>query len=176
MNFTEEKKRELFQICRKSIVAGLEGKRYTPEPDPDLSEKCGVFVTLKIGGRLRGCIGYIQPIKPLYEAISDMAYAAAFNDPRFPPVSRNEVKDLRIEITVLSPLEQIDDINKIEVGKHGLFIKKGVFQGLLLPQVATEENWDRITFLQHTCLKAGLAEDGWTDAEIYVFTGEILKE
>ncbi|RKX71508.1 AMMECR1 domain-containing protein [candidate division WOR-3 bacterium] len=176
MTFTEAAKNKLFQIAKSSIEAGLEGKKYNPEPDPELEGKYGVFVTLKINDQLRGCIGYIQPIKPLYQAVSEMAYAAAFSDPRFPPVTKEEVKRLRFEITILSPLERIHDINQIEVGKHGLFIKKGVFQGLLLPQVAIEENWDRMTFLRHTCLKAGLPEDGWHDAEIYTFTGTILKE
>ncbi|HIE05569.1 MAG TPA: AmmeMemoRadiSam system protein A [bacterium (Candidatus Stahlbacteria)] len=176
MKFSEDTIKMLFKIARASITAGVEGRKHQPDPSPDLTEKCGVFVTIKLNSQLRGCIGYIEGIKPLYQAVSEMAYAAAFSDPRFPPIRKDEIKDIRLEITVLSPLERIDNIQKIEVGKHGLFIRKGVFQGLLLPQVAVEEDWDRNTFLSHTCLKAGLPIDGWKDAEIFIFTGEIYKE
>jgi len=105
-----------------------------------------------------------------------MAAAAAFQDPRFPPVTKKELKDLDIEISVLTPFEQITDVNKIEVGKHGIYMERGFYSGLLLPQVATEYGWGRETFLEHTCRKAGLPPDAWKDKEtrIYIFSADIF--
>ena len=141
-----------------------------------LQEKRGAFVTLKRKGQLRGCIGYTQAFKPLSQTIMEMAQAAAFQDPRFPPLAKNELGDLDIEISVLTPFRSIQDIKDIEVGKHGLFIERGGYSGLLLPQVATEYHWDRQTFLEHTCLKAGLPKDAWKDknTKIQVFSAEIF--
>jgi len=105
-----------------------------------------------------------------------MAEEAAFNDPRFTPVSKGELKDLDIEISALTPLRQIENVEEIEVGRHGLYIEKGFFSGLLLPQVATEYGWDRETFLEHTCLKAGLPRDAWKaeDTVISIFSADIF--
>lgn len=180
INLTAKEKKELLRIARTTIenhVAGKKVPEFTPLTDK-LKEAYGVFVTLKKKGELRGCIGYIQGIKPLYQAVSDMAIAASTEDPRFPKVIPNELKDITIEITVMTPLKKITDINEIQVGKHGLVIKQGYNQGLLLPQVATEEGWDRETFLAHTCWKAGLPEDAWKDkdTEIYIFSGTVFKE
>jgi hypothetical protein len=138
----------------------------------------GAFVTLKKHGQLRGCIGFIEARKPSYETVRDMAQAAAFSDPRFSPVTQKEFEDLKIEISILTPLKKISDINEIEVGKHGLYIIKGFNSGLLLPQVATEYSWDRVTFLKETCRKAGLPFDAWKDkdAKIFIFSADVFGE
>ncbi len=141
-----------------------------------LREKRGAFVTLHKGDALRGCIGYIRAQKPLYQTIQEMAQAAAFQDSRFKPVTGEELKDISIEISVLTPLKKINRIEEIAVGTHGIYIVKQFHSGLLLPQVATENRWDRETFLRHTCAKAGLPEDAWreSDAEIYIFSADIF--
>ncbi|HOK22885.1 MAG TPA: AmmeMemoRadiSam system protein A [Candidatus Hydrothermia bacterium] len=179
-NLNEKEKKILLELARKSIENKLKGEK---EPFPEvetenLNVETGAFVTLKKNGVLRGCIGYIKGIKPLWEAIVDLAKESAFHDPRFPAVKLDEIKDIRIEISVLTPLRKIDNINEIQVGKHGLFIKRGFYQGLLLPQVATEENWDLQTFLDNTCLKAGLYPGCWKDekTEIYIFEALIFSE
>ncbi len=174
-----EQKKKLLKIARESLEYYLkEGKEKTFNvTDKALTEKSGAFVTLKKHGELRGCIGYIIAVKPLYETVAEMAIAAGTKDNRFMPVTLNEMKDITIEITVLSPLKKINSIDEIEVGKHGLYIKKGFFSGLLLPQVATEYGWDKIEFLENTCYKAGLPKDAWKEgAEIYIFSGEVFSE
>jgi AmmeMemoRadiSam system protein B/AmmeMemoRadiSam system protein A len=175
---TEEEKRLLHHIARRAIEDIARGK---PVPDftvesRALMEKKGAFVTLKKHGQLRGCIGCIKDIKPLYKIVGEMAAAAAFHDPRFNPVTEAEFSDLEIEISVLTPPRRIKDVEEIEVGKHGLLMKKGVYSGLLLPQVATEYGWDRKTFLERTCLKAGLPKDAWKDKDtvIYIFSAEVF--
>ena len=127
---------------------------------------------------LRGCIGYIHALKQLDETIIEMAQAAAFRDPRFPPVTKDEFDDLEIEISVLTPIREIEDINEIEVGKHGIIIERGGYSGLLLPQVATDYGWDRETFLEHTCNKAGLPTDAWKQegTKIKIFSADIFHE
>lgn len=179
-NLTDEEKKLLFKIAREAISSQLEEVPFHyPEMIPEkLKKKSGAFVTLTINGKLRGCIGYVEGIKPLYEAIHDMAIAAAFNDPRFPSLSNSEFDQVEIEISILSPLKRISSFDEIEVGKHGLLIRKGYHSGLLLPQVAVEYGWDRETFLKETCWKAGLPENAYkdSDAEIYIFSAEILHE
>ena len=174
-----EQKKKLLLIARESLAYYLEHgkmKNFSVE-DKVLLQKQAAFVTLKNKGNLRGCIGYIAAVKPLYETIADMAVQAGTNDPRFNPVTIKELKDITIEITVLSPFKKIDSIDEIEVGKHGLYIKKGFYSGLLLPQVATEYGWEREEFLMHVCFKAGLSEDAWKkDAEIYIFSGQVFSE
>lgn len=176
--FSSDEKRFLHKLARGAIENRLLG---TPLPNregetPKLSEKRGAFVTLKIRGQLRGCIGHTQAIKPLSQTVIDMSQAAAFEDPRFPPLSQKELKDLSIEISALSPFRPIKDIKEIQVGKHGLFIERGFNAGLLLPQVATEYGWDTLTFVEHTCQKAGLPKDAWKDkkTKISVFSAEIF--
>jgi AmmeMemoRadiSam system protein A len=176
--FSREEKNFLRKLAIETIEHHLLG---SPMPTREgetqkLSEKRGAFVTLKTRGQLRGCIGHTQAVKPLSQTVIDMAQAAAFQDPRFPPLSRQELKDLSIEISALTPFRPIRDINEIQVGKHGLFIERGFNAGLLLPQVATEYGWDSLTFLEHTCLKAGLPRDAWKDknSKIYVFSAEIF--
>ncbi len=177
---TEEEKRELLEIAKRSVEAAVRGE---PAPEfepksPRLRENWGVFVTLKKHGQLRGCIGYVIGFKPLYEATRDVAISAALNDPRFPPVTPDELPELSYEISVLTPPRRITDVDEIVIGKHGLLIKQGPFQGLLLPQVATEHNMSREEFLDHTCLKAGLPPGCWRspETEIYVFTALVFGD
>jgi len=170
----------LLKIARKTIEEYV-GNGNVPKVDVKesmLLDKRGAFVTLTKKGSLRGCIGYIQPVAPLYKAISDMAIAASTRDPRFPPVSEEELKDIHIEISVLSPLKLFSETNEIEVGKHGLYMTRGNNAGLLLPQVATEHRWTREEFLRQTCIKAGLPTQAWKDkaTQIYTFSAQIFSE
>ena len=176
----KEEKQKLLAIAGNSIIEAVTGKKQ-PEVevrDERLKEKCGAFVTIKEHGQLRGCIGYITGVKPLYETVRDVAASAAVSDPRFRPVSGDELGKLELEISVLTPLKRIDNTEEIEVGKHGLYMKRGFYSGLLLPQVATEYGWDRKTFLEQTCRKAGLPKDAWKDdsTEIYIFSAEVFDE
>ena len=177
---SDEDKKLLLEIARVTIEKRVKGED-VPKFDVTsevLEENRGAFVTINKRGQLRGCIGYIEPIKPLHETVREMAESAALKDPRFSPVTENELKDLEIEISALTPLRKIDDIREIEVGLHGIYIKKGYSSGLLLPQVATEYGWDRNTFLEHTCMKAGLPTDAWRekDTEIFIFSADIFSE
>jgi AmmeMemoRadiSam system protein A len=133
-------------------------------------------VTIKSCGNLRGCIGYVRGYLLFHETVKEMAIQAAFNDPRFEPVTRDEWKDMDFEISVLTPMKKIEDVDEIEVGIHGLYIEKGVHSGLLLPQVATEQRWDRTEFLEYTCYKAGLPKDAWKskDTDIYIFSADVF--
>ena len=178
LGLNEEEKKTLHHIAKTVIENKTRGK---PVPDfkvesPILKENRGAFVTIQKRGELRGCIGYIEGHGPLHKTIEKMAEAAAFNDPRFTPVKEKELPELDIEISVLTPLKRITDVSEIQVGKHGIYIKKGWSSGLLLPQVATEYEWDRHTFLEHTCQKAGLPSNAWKekDTEIYIFSADIF--
>jgi AmmeMemoRadiSam system protein B/AmmeMemoRadiSam system protein A len=178
LGLTDNEKKTLHHIAKTVIENKVKGK-VVPEfkiDSPLLKENRGAFVTINKKGQLRGCIGYIEGHGPLHKTIEEMAEAAAFRDPRFPPVREKELPELEIEISVLTPLRRITDVNEIEVGKHGIYIKKGWFSGLLLPQVATEYGWDRQTFLEHTCQKAGLPSSAWRDkdTEIYIFSADIF--
>lgn len=177
VSLTEEEKGQLKEIAREAIGRTLFGKKRGSAEIPEkFKEKYGAFVTLKKGGQLRGCIGYTRAVFPLHEVVEKMAIQSAFHDPRFSALEISEWKDIEIEISVLTPMRKIADVEEIEVGKHGLFIEKGVHSGLLLPQVATENRWDRVTFLEYTCYKAGLPEDAWKskDASIYTFSAEVF--
>jgi len=184
MNLTAEDKKALLNIVRSTIEKKFQtGSESCDAPEmtelsPALKEKRGVFVTLKKRGQLRGCIGYIQAFMPLERAVKEMALAAAFEDRRCPPVNRNELKELSIEISVLTPLRRIKNVDELEIGKHGLYIMSGCSSGLLLPQVATEYNWDCLTFLEQTCYKAGLPCDAWQDENtaIFTFSADIIEE
>ena len=178
LGLREEEKKMLHQIA-KTVIENKTKKKPVPEfkiDSPVLKENRGAFVSLHKKGQLRGCIGYIEGRGPLHKTIEEMAEAAAFRDPRFSPVTERELSELNIEISVLTPLKKITDVNEIEVGKHGIYIKRGWNAGLLLPQVATEYRWDRKTFLEHTCQKAGLPSNAWKekDAEIYIFSADIF--
>ena len=180
MALSEVEKKALLDIVRKTIEAKLTGKSI-PElhlGSEALKEKKGAFVTLKKHDHLRGCIGHIEARKPLDKTVGEMALAAAFDDPRFPPLKRDELKNVVVEISVLSPLKEVKDIDEIEVGIHGLYITKGYSSGLLLPQVATEYGWDRLTFLRETCYKADLHRDAWKDKDtkVYIFSAEVIGE
>ena len=171
---------ELLKIARHAITQQIMGGTYNLEPrkEKTLNIHSGCFVTIKQNGHLRGCIGNFQSQQPLFKEIATMAVAAASQDPRFPPMNRNELDNFNLEITILSPLEKIDNTDQIEVGTHGIYIIKGFNRGVLLPQVATEYGWDKKTFLQQTCAKAGLPENSWQhpDVEIYIFSGQIIHE
>lgn len=179
-SLSAEERAELLRIARKAIKEKLGGRAWNPEEPltERLAQVQGAFVTLHEQGMLRGCIGHIMGLKPLYLTVAEMARAAAFGDPRFMPLEPQEFDKIDIEITVLSPLRKIDDPEKVEVGKHGLLVRHGPYQGVLLPQVPVEQSWDRETFLSHTCLKAGLHQDCWKEetTELFVFTGEVFGE
>lgn len=185
---TETEGRAAVKLARKTIETFLSEGRFpgSHESDTGLSpvfgENRGVFVTLTKDGLLRGCIGHPYPDSTLEEAILDSAISAATRDPRFPPVEEEELKNIVVEVTILTQPEKInaspkDLPDKVEIGKHGLIVKQGYCQGLLLPQVAPEHNMDSIDFLSHTCMKAGLSPDAWVKgAEVYCFEGQIFKE
>jgi AmmeMemoRadiSam system protein A len=136
--------------------------------------EAGAFVSLHKRGKLRGCIGRFEAEGPLFETVDTMARAASINDFRFSRVTPDEVNDIDIEISVLSPLRRIDDVSEIEVGRHGLYIIRGSSRGTLLPQVASERGWDTDMFLEQTCVKAGLDRDAWKDEGTEIYTYEAL--
>jgi hypothetical protein len=180
-SLTPSEKQELLKIARHSVETAVrEKKLYTvPADEPEaLRIARGAFVTLKEHGDLRGCIGYMSPMKPLAETVRDVAAYAALEDRRFPPVSEGELGILEYEISVLSPLRKVEDINQIHVGQHGLLIRKGDYEGVLLPQVPTEEGWNRNTFLEQVCVKAGLPQQAWKDedADLFMFTALVFAE
>ncbi|MFC2160294.1 AmmeMemoRadiSam system protein B [Acidobacteriota bacterium] len=175
----KEEEEELLSLARTSIKNHLKKKRgiaYSPESSGLLLQR-GAFVTLTKDGELRGCIGFTSPVAPLYQTIIQAAISAATRDPRFDPVSSAELRKIRIEISILSPLQKINNPMLIEVGKHGLFIQKGRNSGLLLPQVPVENNWNRLEFLEQACLKAGLPKDSWkSGADLFLFTAVIFHD
>jgi AmmeMemoRadiSam system protein A len=178
----EDQRRRLLKLARESIEAVLEGRvpeRSADEFDGDLRRPAGTFVTLRTqDGDLRGCIGSIRAHEPLYRAVISSAINAAFRDPRFLPVRRDELPELELEISVMGPIEPVERIEEIEVGRDGLILSRGRFAGLLLPQVATEYRWDRETFLDQTCIKAGMRPGSWRerDCTIEKFSAEVFGE
>lgn len=175
--YSAEERQLLLRLAHQSIEAAL-GERaldLTP-PTPHLAEFRGAFTTLHLHGQLRGCIGYVYPTQSLYRTVAETAKAAAFDDPRFEPVSLPEAMALKVEVSVLSTLRPIVP-EEIVIGKHGLVVTQGGRRGLLLPQVPVEWDWDRQTFLAQTCLKAGLAPDAWLrGAELQAFMAEVFGE
>ncbi len=175
-----DEKKELLGLARQAILHAASRQPYSPEPppNPELRKNAGGFVTLRKNGELRGCIGYVEARLPLFRTIAETAAKAAVGDPRFEAVSPDEIKDLDVEISVLSPLKEIKNPDDVIVGKHGIMIEKGFYRGLLLPQVATENNWDRDQFLSYTCVKAGLERSCYREpgVKIFVFTAEIFSE
>ncbi len=176
---SDEAKKKLLEIARRSIEQYLK-KREFPRllvMEGELLEKGAAFVSLHKGGELRGCIGFTEPVRPLYETVCQSAIFAATQDPRFHPLTLSELEEIDLEISVLSPLEKVENPQEIRVGYHGLMICRGTRRGLLLPQVATEYGWDRNTFLSQTCRKAGLPPEAWKqDTEIYCFHCEVFGE
>lgn len=180
-SFTAEEKNQLFSIVRSSIKMMLDDKKVYTVDAGKISSKfqtpMGAFVTLKINGALRGCIGRFISSDPLYEVVKASAISSAFEDPRFTPLTREEYKKTDIEITVLGPLKKINNINEIILGRHGIYIKKGRNAGTMLPQVATENGWSVEEFLGYTSRdKAGIGWDGWKEAEIFIYDGVVLEE
>ena len=170
-SLSNDEKQLLKKIAYESIHDSLAGKPIAhPEILPTLKEKCGAFVSLHKQGHLRGCIGHFGEDTPLYEIVAEMARAAAFEDPRFMPVTRDELNDLDIEISVLTPMRRIQSLDEFQLHRHGIYIRKGYRSGTFLPQVADEVNWTKEEFVGHCSQdKAGLGWDGWRDAELYVY-------
>jgi hypothetical protein len=180
IELSDEHKKTLLKIARESIERAVYGKpplEYKID-DEVLNKRYGAFVTLHINGNLRGCIGNIVSETPLWKTVRNMAVESALRDPRFYPLTPQELDRIDIEISVLSPFKKIENPEEIEVGKHGLFIRKGFYQGLLLPQVATEYGWDRTQFLEQTCYKAGLNKNCYRESgtEIYIFSAVVFGE
>jgi AmmeMemoRadiSam system protein B/AmmeMemoRadiSam system protein A len=180
-SFTKEEKKQLFDIAKKAIESRFtDNDKYIADErlmPGELKKPMGAFVTLKINGALRGCIGRFFSEEPLYKVVSESAISSAFGDPRFSPLTKEEYKKTDIEITVIGPLKKIDNINEIVLGKHGIYIKKGQRAGTMLPQVATENGWSLEEFLGYTSRdKAGLGWDGWKDAEISIYEGVVLED
>lgn len=170
---TPDEQAALFALARASIRARLDeaAPPELPAPTPALDRRAGVFVTLRRGGALRGCIGRIQTERPLAESVRDLALAAAFGDRRFAPLEKEEYPDLEVELSVLTPPEPLARESlpdAVEVGTHGLIVSLHGRRGLLLPQVASERGWDALTFLQQTSRKAGLPEDAWSEPDAVV--------
>lgn len=178
--------KELMDIAWKSMrrtVGGedaeqLQGQSKGFNSESMLSQAAGAFVSLYNNGELRGCLGVIASETSLAETVSQLAGRSATEDPRFPSVTEDELDDIQIEISVLSPLREISAIEEIQVGKHGLFIVGGMYRGLLLPQVAVKHRWNVTRFLEETCVKAGLPRDQWKHAEtnIYIFSAQIIEQ
>jgi AmmeMemoRadiSam system protein A len=180
-SLSEPEKSELLALARKSVEYVVQEKNpYEPPASTSntLNQERGAFTTLKESGELRGCIGYTAAAKPLYITVRDTATLAAMRDPRFPPVAASELPHLEYEISVLSPLRRVTDVQQIKVGEHGLLMKNGDSEGLLLPQVPVEQQWDRHTFLEQTCRKAGMLASCWMDedTDIFSFTAVVFGE
>jgi len=175
--YTQEERAALLQLAHEAILAALENRERRPFlPTEHLSELRGAFTTVYSQGKLRGCVGYPSAVSPLYKTVIETAQSAAFEDPRFVPVSLAEAKELKISISVLSPVAPIC-AEDVVVSRHGLIISEGVFRGLLLPQVPVEHGWDRITFLEQTCRKAGLPLNAWkSGAKVESFTAEVFGD
>ena len=178
---TESQKRELLILARKTIELYVEKSMiYKYEPtDELLLSKCGAFVTIHNNGRLRGCIGMIEGIEPLYITVTEMAVEACSSDPRFSPVMLSELKEIDIEISVLTPKKRVKSVDEIILGKHGVIVRRGASGGVFLPQVAVETGWSKEEFMRNLCAgKAGLEPDAYKDpkTEIYVFEAEVFSE
>ena len=176
---TPEEERTCLKLARQALEHYFKTGGYlrSPVKSGALKEKRGAFVTLTVDGDLRGCIGYPLPVKPLDETVIEMAVAAASQDTRFEPLQANELKKIKIEISVLGLPEPVSDPGEVQVGCHGIIVSKGFYKGLLLPQVPVEHGWDRETYLCHGCLKAGLPPEEWKKgAKLEVFTAQVFSE
>jgi AmmeMemoRadiSam system protein A len=172
-------KAALLEFARKTLESYLtNGATPSCAAGESLKQKKGAFVSLHFGDELRGCIGQLNPDSELCEVVQHCVISAAAEDSRFLPVTKDELPELNIEISVLTPFQRIQRVEEIEVGRHGLYIAQGHFKGLLLPQVASQFGWDRVTFLRQTCRKSGLPESAWQDPKtaIYIFEAEVFSE
>jgi AmmeMemoRadiSam system protein A len=178
MRLTPEDQQRLLRLARRCLEARV--RRETPPPvdrGGALDACMGAFVSVHHHGDLRGCLGRLETDRPIAENVAHLAAVVSDSDPRFTPIVASELSGLDLEISALTPEEEITDINAIEIGRHGLIIEHGHRRGLLLPQVATEYGWDRETFLDHTCLKAGLPTHAWrTGARIFIFEAQVFSE
>jgi len=175
--YSQEERALLLGLAHESIVSALEHREIPLDPpSPHLAESRGAFTSLYLRGELRGCVGYVLPVNSVYRAVADTARAAAFEDTRFYPVRLEEARHLQIELSILSP-PRPSEPDAVEVGRHGLLISMAGYRGLLLPQVPIEHHWDRVTFLEQTCRKAGLPRDAWQHgAKVETFTAEVFGE
>ena len=175
--FSEEERSLLLRLAHEAILSKLEKREISLDPPTShLAEPRGAFTSLYLQGELRGCVGYVLAVSSVYRAVAETARAAAFEDTRFDPVSAAEAPDLKVELSILSPPQPISP-EAVEVGRHGLVISRYGYRGLLLPQVPVEHEWDRVTFLEQTCRKAGLPLDAWRKgATIEAFTAEVFGE
>uniref|UniRef100_C6E0H7 AMMECR1 domain protein n=1 Tax=Geobacter sp. (strain M21) TaxID=443144 RepID=C6E0H7_GEOSM len=172
-------KKLLLHLAREAVTSAVETGTVSVRQvtEAHLQATKGCFVTIKRQGALRGCIGNFSSEKPLYLLVQEMAASAATRDPRFYPMKEEDLADFELEISVISPLQKIETPEEVVVGRHGLYLEKNFSRGVLLPQVAVEQGWDRETFLGQTALKAGLKKEDWKEgADLYVFTAEILAE
>ena len=175
--YSEEERALLLRLAHDSILAALENREISLEPPTaHLAELRGAFTSLYLHGGLRGCVGYVLPTSSVYRAVADTARAAAFEDSRFYAVTLEEARELKVELSILSP-PRVIEAEAVEVARHGLLISMHGYRGLLLPQVPVEHAWDRVTFLEQTCRKAGLPRDAWQKgATIEAFTAEVFGE
>jgi AmmeMemoRadiSam system protein A len=175
--FNPEERRILLRLAHESIESAFEKREISLDsPSPHLAEARGAFTTIYLRGQLRGCVGYVVPIASVYRTVAETARAAAFEDTRFWPVTREEAPELEVSLSILSPLEEIRP-ERVEVGRHGLLISQRGHRGLLLPQVPVEHQWSRVTFLEQTCRKAGLPLDAWEKgATLEAFTAEVFGD
>jgi AmmeMemoRadiSam system protein A len=175
--FSQEERSLLLRLAHESIISALENREISLEPPTaHLAEARGAFTSIYLDSHLRGCVGYVLPIGPVYRAVAETARAAAFEDSRFHRVTLEEAQHLQIELSILSPPRPIP-AEEVEIGRHGLLITAGFRRGLLLPQVPIEHQWDRVTFLEQTCRKAGLPTNAWqTGATIEAFTAEVFGD
>jgi AmmeMemoRadiSam system protein A len=175
--YSQDERSLLLRLAHDSILSALAGCEISLNPSTaHLAEPRGVFTSLHLRGQLRGCVGYVLPVNSVYRAVAEIARAAALEDTRFQPVTREEAPSLEIEISILSPPKPIP-ADAVEIGRHGLLISLAGHRGLLLPQVPVEHHWDRLTFLEQTCRKAGLPLDAWQrGATIEGFTAEVFRD
>ena len=180
MALTVSDERALLELAHEAIRNSVSDVPFSERPVhvPIMDEFRGAFVTVHCKGQLRGCIGYPQAVKDLKTTIVETAQAAVTRDPRFQPIQEDELEELTVEISVLTPIQPVSDIEEIEPGHHGLIVQQGMFRGLLLPQVAEEYHWNRMQFLENTCIKAGLPRDAWQNPEtkISIFSAEVFND
>lgn len=180
-NLSEEEKKLLLEISRETLNNYIISRiRYNPELKKltyNLTQNCGAFVTLYKDGKLRGCIGRFGDDTPLWKIVREMTISSATQDSRFMPVIEKDLKDINIEISVLTPLKKISTLDDLEIGKHGIYIKHGFSSGTFLPQVATEQGWDKEEFVGRCSRdKVGIGYSGWKNAELFVYESIIVKE